>query len=302
MHQPANLKYFREVARTGCIRQAAEHLNVAASAVSRQIANLEGEVGLPLLERRPRGVVLTPAGEVLVGFAQKMLSEYDALRRELNALRDTTRGCIRIAAIEGVVDDLIPCVMDSFRRVAPNVTFNLTVACTDEVTTGVRRGTCDVGFAFCAEPDDGVATPLRISAPLLAVTVPGHPLAQLGRPVALRDLLPFSVALPDESLGLRRLIDERCAHERLGLRPVLSTNSIQAVRSFARRGGVALLPTVTISHDLASGQVVGSPLADAALASTTIAVCIPASGRLSPASRDFLSHLDQALAAGLLEE
>jgi DNA-binding transcriptional LysR family regulator len=105
-----------------------------------------------------------------------------------------------------------------------------------------------------------------------------------------------------ESIRLRRLLDERCAQERLDLRPVLSTNSIQAVRNCARRGGVALVPTVTISHDLASGQVVGSPLADAALANTTIAVCIPASGRLSPASRDFLSHLDRALAGGPLEE
>jgi DNA-binding transcriptional LysR family regulator len=87
------LRYFLEVARSGSLSKASEHLYVAVSALSRQIAKLEEEVGAPLFERRPRGMVLSDAGRLLVGYAPKRFrgSATVAARRFVSRVRKAWR-------------------------------------------------------------------------------------------------------------------------------------------------------------------------------------------------------------------
>jgi DNA-binding transcriptional LysR family regulator len=73
--QSSALRYFLEVARTGSVSAAAQRLRVAASAVSRQIANLEKELDALLFERRARGMIMTQAGETLAAYAQRLALE-----------------------------------------------------------------------------------------------------------------------------------------------------------------------------------------------------------------------------------
>jgi DNA-binding transcriptional LysR family regulator len=84
------MRYVDEVARTGSIRKAADHLNITASAVNRRIMDLEEELGAQLFERRPRGVRLTAAGEVFVHY----LREQDGgAERMKSQIEETSRGC-----------------------------------------------------------------------------------------------------------------------------------------------------------------------------------------------------------------
>jgi len=91
------LRYFVEVARTGSLAAASEQLHVAVSAISRQIGKLEEDVGAPLFERLPRGMVLTEAGELLAEHARRTLLEADAVLGDISAGKTRGGRLVRIA-------------------------------------------------------------------------------------------------------------------------------------------------------------------------------------------------------------
>ena len=101
------LRHFLAVVRTGSIRAAAEHINIAPSAVSRQIADIEHRLGLPIFERTARGVILTEAGQLLSEHAKRMLEDEELLREQLDHLKGVRQGLVRICCGEGFVADMI---------------------------------------------------------------------------------------------------------------------------------------------------------------------------------------------------
>ena len=88
---PTPLRYFLEVARTGSISEASERLHVATSAISRQVAKLEQDVGAPLFERRPRGMALSEAGEILVAYARRSSLEAEQVLADVHGARALQR-------------------------------------------------------------------------------------------------------------------------------------------------------------------------------------------------------------------
>ena len=175
--QMSGLRYFLAVARTGSIAAASAQLNVAASAISRQIANLEAELDCVLFERRPRGMVLTPAGEVYSRYAQAIALETDRVRTELEELRGLRRGRVRVYTVEGIVSDVLTRLIAEFNEKLPGISFRLVTTGTDDVVAAVREGHADLGISFNAQPDAAVRFVRRIRDPLIALVHPDHPLA-----------------------------------------------------------------------------------------------------------------------------
>lgn len=101
------LRYFLAVVRTGSVRAAAETLHVAASAVSRQIIEMEAEIGQTLLERLPRGVVPTEAGRIVAEHAQRQADERLLLDDRLKRLQGVQEGTVRIWCGGGFLVDLL---------------------------------------------------------------------------------------------------------------------------------------------------------------------------------------------------
>lgn len=108
------LRYFVEVSNTGSIATASENLHVAVSAISRQITKLEYEVGAPLFERMPRGMVLTDAGVLLLQHARRALLEGYSVLAEISATRSLGGGIVRIGCSEGFTQYFLPGVMAAF--------------------------------------------------------------------------------------------------------------------------------------------------------------------------------------------
>ncbi len=132
------LRYFREVYRLKSIRQASATLNVAPSAVSRQILRLEQMVGVPLFERLPRGVAPTKAAEVLARFSRSFLTDIERVRGEIDSLRGLRRGHIRIMSTEGLVAYLLNRTIASFHHRFPGITYELAIVGTDAVAPCLR--------------------------------------------------------------------------------------------------------------------------------------------------------------------
>lgn len=291
------VRYFLEVARAASIREASERLNIAPSALSRQIQNLEEDLGMPLFERRPRGMVLTPAGEVYSRYAQAIALETDRVRTELEELRGLRRGRVRVYTVEGIVSDVLTRLIAEFNEKLPGISFRLVTTGTDDVVAAVREGHADLGISFNAQPDAAVRFVRRIRDPLIALVHPDHPLAARGS-VRFRDILPYRLGVPEPGFGIRRLIDDECRRLGVSLQPALETNSIEALRGFARSGaGVTLMSSQSSTRELAQGLVRNVGLDEPALLQSTLDVGVLAGRRLPSAVTEFLAALDRIFSA-----
>src|SRR5271156_553249 len=115
------LTYLHEVARLGSMRKAAERLNVAASAINRQILALEEELGTPIFQRMPRKLVLTAAGEVIIRHVRQTLKDLEQARSKIEDLKGLRRGEITVAMMSGLAANIVPRIVAVFQRSNPRV-------------------------------------------------------------------------------------------------------------------------------------------------------------------------------------
>ncbi|MDP2620321.1 MAG: LysR family transcriptional regulator [Hyphomicrobiales bacterium] len=291
MITPPQFRYFLEVARAGSIRAAADRLHIAPSAVSRKIRQLERDLGARLLERRARGVILTEAGTVYARYALDAVHSLQRVQSELELLRGLQRGHIGIAAVEGVIADLLAPVVAQFRRKFSGITFSITVRGTDEVARAVRDGNTDIGLAFYAEPHENLQFVERSPDPICAVLAPDHPLA-LRTSLYLTEVMSEPLAIPVSSFGIRHMIDAECQNLSRQISPVLETNSIETMRGFARDGaGITFLTRISVWRDLSAGRLVAVPMSDASFRKATIDLIVMAGRDLPLAAGEFVDFL-----------
>ncbi len=151
------LRILKEVAHRGSFSAAADALSYTQSAVSQQIAALEAETGMTLLERRPRGVSLTAAGQTLVGHAESVLADLDAAEAALAAIAGLRGGRLRMASFPTAGATLMPLAIATFRSRHPDVELTLAEGEPEQIAPRLRTGELDLAllFEFDASGPDG---------------------------------------------------------------------------------------------------------------------------------------------------
>src|ERR1700753_661824 len=142
------LAVLKEVAHQGSISAAAEALSYTQSAVSQQIATLEAETGLALLERHPRGVSLTAAGQTLVGHAEGILARLETAEAALSAIAGLRGGRLRMASFPTAGSTLMPVAIANFRAAYPEVELTLAEGEPEEIVPRLRGGELDLALLF----------------------------------------------------------------------------------------------------------------------------------------------------------
>ena len=205
-----DLRALVAVADEQSVTRAAERLLIAQPALSKQLRALEHQLGVPLLERLPRGVALTGAGRVLIGPAREAVEAWERGRAAVRAVAATTH--IVVGMQTAVGRGLQRRALTRFRELAPGVLPSLRLVGWQDPTAGLADGSSDVAFVWLPVPlDDVDVLPVTTEDRWVALPV-DHPLAQHDR-VDFADLLdePF-VALPDSAGPLRDFwlaVDER---------------------------------------------------------------------------------------------
>src|ERR1022692_2604833 len=148
MLQMGRLRVFVEVAKQGSISAAAEELSYTQSAVSQQIAALEAETGVTLLERLPRGVRLTPAGGGLVTYAQGVVARLQAAEAEMAAIAGLRGGQLRMASFPTAGATLMPLAIAIFRAQHPEVELTLAEGEPEEMAPRLSAGEFDIALLF----------------------------------------------------------------------------------------------------------------------------------------------------------
>ncbi len=231
------MRYVDEVARTGSIRKAADHLNVTASAVNRRIMDLEEELGAQLFERRPRGVRLTAAGEVFVHYLREQDGGVERMKSQIEDLKGLRRGTVRIACSQALALDFLPRMIAEFRAGHPLVSFDVKVLDHEQAMTALAAYEVDLVLVFRPPFVPNFQPLMTLEQRVVAVMSAGHPLASR-RTIRLRDCAGYPVALPERSLGGRQLLEEVCARSGISFKLAAESNSFEFLRGLVTHGNL----------------------------------------------------------------
>src|SRR5919106_468140 len=153
------LKVLREVALRGSFSAAAESLSYSQPAVSQQIARLEAQTGVKLIERQPKGIKLTAAGEALVRHTEQILAQLAHAQAELTEIASDARGRLRLASFATAAGTIVPRAVSEFRHLRPGVRVDLALMDPPQSIPALRRGEFDLVITeeggFEADPDLG---------------------------------------------------------------------------------------------------------------------------------------------------
>ena len=269
MHDLRLLSVLREVALRGSFSAAADALDYTQPAVSQQIARLEKHVGVRLIEREPRGVRLTPAGEVLVRHTERVMAQLAAADEELQDVAAQARGRLRIGSFATAAGTIVPRAVAAFRPLRPAIEVEISLLDPHESIPAVRRGDLEIAITEEGGFESEVATDgLQIEHLLddhMWVSLPvDHPLAT--RPtvdlIDLRDedwmFACLSGTCADSNVVLRACRDA-------GFQPRIAYQSDDyfAIQGLVASGmGVALIPGLGLAStrdDVAVRPVKGRP-------------------------------------------
>jgi DNA-binding transcriptional LysR family regulator len=290
MHAAA-LRYFREAARAGSIRRAAATLHVSASALNRQILNLEQELGTPLFDRLPGGMRLTSAGEILLQHVAATLLDFDRMRARLDDLRAARSGHVAIAAIDSLLVDFLPRALDRFRADFPAVTYALDAVAPAEVHRPVAAGTADLGFTFVAATPASLRFEHEVPAPIGVVMAADHPL-RVKRAVTFEDAAAYPFLAQSGPLPRSAETDAGFARFRAGLRPRLVSNSIQALKLAIRLNmGIAFFTRLGFLEEIAAGDMVWRPFDSPAINALRLGLLVPVARAPSAPAAQLIAHL-----------
>lgn len=287
-------RYFMAVAELGSVRAASRELNVAASAVSRQLILLESALGNRLFDRSGRGLKLAPAGEVLLRGLRRAAQNHENTLDELAALRRLTRGLLRIATVESVSASVLPDMLEHFMQTYPGIQVAVTVAGSEAVTQLVREHQAELGFTFNPSSLDGLEALVSRDLDLGAIMAPDHPLAKMKK-LSLADCAAHPLAWPSPGLSLRAILDSIPSARKI--RPAFECNSLRLMASLARRGScIAFQTLIGIERELASGTLAFVPLSDKRLPVDRLRIVARAGAGARPTVEAFLGIVQHHLA------
>lgn len=258
-----HLRYFIAVANERNFTRAAEQLHIAQPPLSRQIRQLEEEVGLALIDRDARPLRLTEAGRLFYEQASQVLAGIQQLQTLMRRFAGTGRTRFVIGFVGSTIYGLLPTLIRRYRAAAPHIDLHLAEMTTLEQMSALKEGRIDVGFGRLRLDDPAIRREVLEEEPLVVALPRDHPLAAECAPVALAQLAteplivyprPIRPSYADQLLSVFR------DH---GLEPmhVLEARELQtAIGLVAAEAGICVVPGSV--ERLRRDDVVYRPIAD----------------------------------------
>jgi DNA-binding transcriptional LysR family regulator len=242
-------------------------------------------LGTPIFQRLPKKLILTAAGEVLIGHVRQTLKELTRTQTKIEELKGLRRGEITVAMMSGLASNLVPNQVKEFRAANPRVKLNLTLFNTGaEIQLAVASGEADLGIGFDFGKDSNLKVLARAVGRLGAVMAPNHPLAKRSS-IRLSDCTDYPLVIADSTSAIRPYLDAAFARVAIDLQPAIETNSIEIMRhgvilndgitfltpfdvEFERRAGRLAYVTVReLSHETQALMLIGHMRGTSAIAS-----------------------------------
>lgn len=249
------LRSFREVAETGSLSRASDRLRLAQPALSRQIALLEAEIGVPLFTRHGRGMALTEAGEALLARVAGPMRQLDQAAGEVRALSGTVAGQVALGMMPTAAAVL---AVPLARRVAarhPEVSLRIVEGYTGHLVEWVQRGATDATLLYGPSADLHLRVEPLFVEDLVLAGPPGDALVG-GGPVTLAALARRPLVLPSRPHGLRAVVEAAAAKARVALDVRYEADSFAVLKELVEAGlGLSLIPRSSIAREVRDGRL-----------------------------------------------
>jgi DNA-binding transcriptional LysR family regulator len=250
MLEPRRLLTFREVALQRSFSRAADELNLSQPAVSQQVAALERQLGTPLLERRPRSLALTRAGQLALEHAEAVASHLQRADAQLADLVREERRQLRLGAFPSALATIVPATIERLVEMEPELEADVREGRIEQLVSAVRDGGLHLALLFQditlpRREDDGTERVDLLEEPFVALLPPRHRLAARKR-IRLAELADDVWSMPSRSGILQR------ACEAAGFEPRVS---YLATDPLANAALVAAGLCVTITPRLLAGEL-----------------------------------------------
>jgi LysR family transcriptional activator of glutamate synthase operon len=286
------IKYFIEVAKREHVTEAANTLHVAQSAVSRQIVNLEAELGVDLFLREGRNVKLTPIGVLFLEQMQQVMKLIDHAKREVTEILDPEKGTVRIGFPSSLAAYTLPTAISAFRERYPLVKFRLNQGSYLNLIDGVVKGAFNLALIGPVPKKEKMIKGKTLFTENIVALMPNnHPLAHK-QIIKLSELRGESFILFPNGFILREIIVNACGQ--LGFQPRVSFEGedIDAIKGLVSAGlGVTLIPEITLINSIPLSTV-KVPIIEPSV-TRTVGVIISSERELLPTEKLFYEFLSE---------
>ncbi|HSN02440.1 MAG TPA: LysR substrate-binding domain-containing protein [Acidimicrobiales bacterium] len=289
-----SLDLLASVAALGSIRQAAMAHGISQPAASTRLRHLEGSLGVELLHRTSGGAQLTPAGRVVVGWSEQVLSDVRSILTATAALRRERRTSVHVAASMTVAEYLAPEWLVRVATIDPDLHVALDMANSEQVAELVREGRVDLGFVEGASKLVGLRSQTLLDDELVLVVAAHHPWASRRREVTARELAATPQVLREAGSGTREVLEEWLGERGLAVTALVELGSTTAIKRAVESGAApAVLSRLAVSGDVRDGRLVVVPIAGGG-PTRMIRALWSAASPLSPAAKRVLSQIQEA--------
>jgi len=237
------LQTFMLVAENLSFRDAAEQTRRSQSAVSTQVKQLETQLGITLLHRTTRSVVLTPEGRELLEGTKRAMHEVNLGLRKIRESADIKRGRVSLACSPSVAANRLPQILATFKKVHPGVHISLMEQHSADIFHMVRQGDADFGIGPLVEAvDDDICFEPILEDRIMAL-VPRVLLANTRKTISLKELVTMPLLLHTPGSAMRRMLESAIDAQSLKFENNYQCMQMQTLVSMAVAGmGVAVLP------------------------------------------------------------
>jgi DNA-binding transcriptional LysR family regulator len=275
------------VARLGSLGLAAAEHGISQPAASTRIRRLERQLGIPLIERSPRGSRLTPDGKLVAEWAQAAVEAAAALDAGVASLRARSDAVLRVAASMTVAEYLLPGWLTLLRARDPQTAVALTAGNSAEVAAAVLGGRADLGFVEGPDQPPGLASQQVSVDRLTVVVAPGHGWERRRSGITAAELAATPLVTREPGSGTRRYFED-ALRAKGGLDRVPSAaelSSTTAIKSAVAAGiGPAVLSSLAVAPELAAGTLRAVKVTDLDLGRRLLAVWAAGRQLIGPAA------------------
>jgi DNA-binding transcriptional LysR family regulator len=289
------LGYFHEAATLGSMRLASEKIGVAVSSISRQITQLEKQLGVALIERGRRSILVTEAGRMTLEYYRGQVSDREALLNRLRDLREMKTGRVDIAVGEGFFGQSFSNLIENFQRRNPGIVVSVFMGTTNEIERMVHDDDAHFGLIFGTSSDPKIRTRTTLSQPLEVLCGRDHPATKMTA-LTVKDLKRFALCLPPKGFRIRNLLNDVEMRAQTWLEPMVVTTSLQLMRDLVRSGRmITVLPRLAAVGELSDGTLVARPLLEGELELASVSLIHRLGRQLDGAPSALLGQVETKL-------
>ena len=252
---PRSLQYLEQVAVLGSIQAASRELGISASAIHRQIKSIEDALSEELFERNAKGMTLTPTGRMLLELAHDWRLDNARLWSAVQANHGIEHGHIRVAAMDGMVNGLVPDLVGAVAEHFPRVQMEIKIGNPDSAVKGVLNGDFDFAVVANVAPHDNLEFHWFQELPLGCIATPDHAVADLDS-ISLAEFVQHPVVFQSAALSIRRLLEVRHSWIFDRASDTVVVNSIQLMKLLVLSGRyIAVTSELDAGPEISSGRM-----------------------------------------------